>query len=115
MTTPRMFQERPDSIEWVLAYLHTGTWFDWTDNHDKSYANLVVTDQQYSKPTEVFLNAELVKMQAEYDSLDYARKRGGEYPLIGDQLDMQYLDGVDSTTTWADAIAAVKAKYPKPS
>jgi hypothetical protein len=39
--------------------------------------------------------------------------RRGAYPSIADQLDMQYHDGVDSTTTWADAIAAVKTKYPK--
>ena len=114
MTTPRMFQERPDSIEWVLAYLHTGTWFDWTDNHDKSYANLVVTDQQYSKPTEAFLNAELVKMLADYDNAGYIRDRIPGYPDVKDQLDMIYHDLKDSTTTWADAIAAVKTKYPKP-
>ena len=45
---------------------------------------------------------------------DYARNRAAAYPSIGDQLDMQYHDGVDGTTTWADAIAAVKTKYPKP-
>jgi hypothetical protein len=39
--------------------------------------------------------------------------RVAEYPSIGDQLDMQYHDSVDGTTTWADAIAAVKTKYPK--
>ena len=35
------------------------------------------------------------------------------YPSIGDQLDMQYWDGVNDTTTWADAIAKVKADNPK--
>ena len=44
----------------------------------------------------------------------YAQYRVAAYPSIGDQLDMQYHDLVDSTTTWADAIAAVKSKYPKP-
>ena len=44
----------------------------------------------------------------------YAQYRRDAYPSIGDQLDMQYHDLVDSTTTWADAIAAVKSKYPKP-
>ena len=44
----------------------------------------------------------------------YSQKRLDAYPAIGDQLDMQYHDLVDSTTTWADAIAAVKSKYPKP-
>ena len=44
----------------------------------------------------------------------YGQARQQEYPSIGDQLDMQYHDGVDGTTTWADAIAAVKTKYAKP-
>ena len=35
------------------------------------------------------------------------------YPTIQEQLDMQYKDAVDGTTTWKDAIAQVKADYPK--
>jgi len=38
----------------------------------------------------------------------------GSYPSIGDQLDMQYHDEVNGTTTWKDAIAATKAKFQKP-
>ena len=36
------------------------------------------------------------------------------YPSIQDQLDMQYWDAVNGTTTWKDAIAQVKADNPKP-
>ena len=36
------------------------------------------------------------------------------YPSIGEQLDQQYHDAVNGTTTWKDAIAAVKAAHPKP-
>ena len=36
------------------------------------------------------------------------------YASVGDQLDMQYNDAVNGTTTWKDHVAAVKAKYPKP-
>ena len=36
------------------------------------------------------------------------------YASYGDQLDMQYKDAVNGTTTWKDHVAAVKAKYPKP-
>ncbi len=43
----------------------------------------------------------------------YARKAA--YPSIGDQLDMQYHDAVDGTTTWKDAVAKVKSDNPKPS
>ena len=32
------------------------------------------------------------------------------YASVGDQLDMQYKDAVNGTTTWKDHIAAVKAK-----
>ena len=35
------------------------------------------------------------------------------YPTIQEQLDMQYHDEVNGTTTWKDAIAQVKADYPK--
>jgi|TARA_R110001599_G_scaffold224508_4_gene423707 hypothetical protein len=49
------------------------------------------------------------------ESAKYAQYRAAAYPSIGDQLDMQYHDSVNSTTTWKDAIAAVKTKYAKPS
>jgi len=63
--------------------------------------------------------AKQVELQAEYDALQYQRDRtihpeAGGYPYIADQLDMQYHDLVDGTTTWKDAIKAIKDKYPKP-
>jgi len=45
---------------------------------------------------------------------DVRNQRRGEYADVCDQLDMQYWDSVNGTTTWADHIAAVKAKHPKP-
>jgi len=36
------------------------------------------------------------------------------YPTMQEQLDMQYHDAVNGTTTWKDAVLAIKAKYPKP-
>jgi len=36
------------------------------------------------------------------------------YGSIGDQMDMQYWDGVNDTTLWADHIAKVKSDFPKP-
>ena len=40
--------------------------------------------------------------------------RQAAYPSWQDQLDMQYHDAVDGTTTWEDAIAKVKEDNPKP-
>ena len=65
--------------------------------------------------------AEKARRQAEEEQIEadrlaamaYADHRAAEYPSFGDQLDMQYWDGINGTTTWADAIKAVKDKYPK--
>jgi predicted ribosome quality control (RQC) complex YloA/Tae2 family protein len=66
--------------------------------------NVVVLDE--SK-----IVTEMTRLQAEYDALQYQRDR--QYPPIGDQLDMQYHDELNGTTTWKDAVAKVKADHPK--
>ena len=43
----------------------------------------------------------------------YTEARASEYPSLQEQQDMQYWDAINGTTTWRDAIAAVKSKYPK--
>jgi len=48
------------------------------------------------------------------DPEQYKIDRATAYPSIQDQLDMQYWDSVNGTTTWKDAIAAVKTENPKP-
>ena len=45
---------------------------------------------------------------------DYIQARQEAYGPIGDQLDMQYKDAVNGTTTWKDHIAKVKSDNPKP-
>ena len=81
------------------------------------YDNLTIIPDKdgvtHDKPTKDYLDTELAKLQAEFDAKDYARKRVGEYPTVGDQLDMIYHDQVNSTTTFKDAVKAVKDKYPK--
>jgi len=57
------------------------------------------------------IEAKMVEVQAEYDAKQYQRDR--VYPSIGDQLDMQYWDNVNGTTTWKDAVAKVKTDNPK--
>ena len=57
--------------------------------------------------------AEELAAHAEADANAWKGARVAAYPSIGDQLDMQYHDSVDGTTTWADAIAKVKTDNPK--
>ena len=45
----------------------------------------------------------------------YVQARQEAYGSIADQLDMQYWDAVNSTTTWKDHIATVKSDNPKPA
>ena len=52
--------------------------------------------------------------RVELAKLDYQGKRREQYPSIQDQLDMQYWDKKNGTTTWVDAIAKVKSDNPKP-
>jgi hypothetical protein len=51
--------------------------------------------------------------QTAYATLKYQRDRKKEYPAMADQLDMQYWDQVNGTTTWKDAISKVKTDNPK--
>ena len=57
------------------------------------------------------IEAKMVEVQADYDAKQYQRDR--VYPSIQEQLDMQYWDKVNGTTTWKDAVAKVKLDNPK--
>ena len=111
---------RPEHIERVLIFMHTGQWFGWTDPSNKVYENLVIYGGQ-DKPTKEFLESELARQQAEYDAQDYARNRARAYPRIQDQLDMLW-HAVDTgdwtaakvkTTSFYTELKAVKDANPK--
>ena len=112
---------RPNDYDDVLTLMHNGAWFGFYKDADYStgraaphvYENLVIHDGSKDKPTKDYLDTELAKLQTAWDGKAYARNRYIEYPAIEDQLDMMYHDQVDGTTTFKDAIKAVKDKYPK--
>ena len=107
---------RPDHIEDFLVTVRTGTWFGWSDSKNKIYANLIVHDGG-SKPTEKECTDGLATLVAQWEleNDSYRSKRRAAYPSQQEQLDMQYWDAVNGTTTWKDAIAKVKSDNPKPS
>ena len=59
--------------------------------------------------------AEELARHAEAEANAWKGARQLAYPSWQDQLDMQYHDAVDGTTTWEDAIAQVKTDNPKPA
>ena len=76
-----------------------------------TYESLTWLDKIQTKPTEKEFNDAITAWNTEYDADQYQRDR--QYPSIGDQLDMQYHDQLDGTTTWKDAITKVKSDNPK--
>ena len=67
-----------------------------------------------TQPTDSEINAEVTRLQTEWEYNKYQRDRQTAYPSLADQLDMQYWDKKNGTTTWVDAIAKVKSDNPKP-
>ena len=61
---------------------------------------------------EALITAELTRLQAEYDSLSYARSRKQEYNKLP-QFEMQFDDQRDGTSTWVDSINEIKSQFPK--
>ena len=68
-----------------------------------------------AQPTDEQLNAvdSAADLSERQNSARAARKTA--YGDLGDQLDMQYHDNVDGTTTWKDHVAKVKADNPIPT
>jgi hypothetical protein len=95
MITEALQSLRPKS-QWVLR----GDVLEWLDT-------------KQTEPTQPEIDAEIVRLTAEYDAQEYARNRASAYPSNGDQWDMIYKDNKNSTTTHADAVEAVKTKWPK--
>ena len=95
MTTVDALQSLKPNAEWVLR----GDELEWLD-------------AVQTEPTQSEIDAEVIRLQAEYDSQEYARNRASAYPPIGDQLDMIYHAGLGGDAFQA-AISAVKQEYPK--
>ena len=60
------------------------------------------------------IDAARATIDSDYAKVKYKDDRLAAYPSIQDQLDMQYWDKKNGTTTWVDAIAKVKSDNPKP-
>ena len=70
-------------------------------------------DDVQTQPTDAEIQTEISRLQAEYDSKQYARNRAEAYPSLAEQADMAYWDRQNGTTTLDDAISAVKLQFPK--
>ena len=96
------------------AYPNAVTIDDGTGVFDESGSSITVDQSK--------IDAARTTLDAAAAATLYQRQRTGEagttdtiYLPLAQQLDMQYWDSVNGTTTWKDHVTAVKAKYPKTS
>jgi len=86
------------------AYPNAVSIYDETGAFDASGNKITLVQSQIDN-ARTTLNTEAAAVKYKTDR---------QYPSIGDQLDMQYWDKKNGTTTWVDAIAKIKSDNPKP-
>ena len=79
--------------EWLL----TGDVLEWLDTVQ-------------TEPTEAEIDTEVIRLQAEYDAQEYARKREAEYPSVQECVHAILDDTLDALQAKR---VSVKLKYPK--
>ena len=94
-----MTEEKYATVEWMTGVEADGE------------TAITTTVNPHSELTWSAVNAEMARLQTEYDGLDYARKRKAEYPTI-ESLVVALYDDEDRAAIEAKR-AEVKAKYPK--
>ena len=104
------------NISKALLSLRPGA--EWAlDGED--YNNIVwlekpVWEGGQKKPTREEVEAEVVRLQQEWENTEYQRLRAKEYPDFKEYLDAIVKGDTAQMEAYIDACLAVKAKYPKP-
>ena len=100
-------------LSWGLVHLGYNVPDNYACPNQATHADIVETwEHSDDVPTEQkILDAYDDWVEAE-KKIQYQRDRKAEYDALN-QLEMQFDDKEDGTTTWEDAINAIKAKYPK--
>ena len=109
--------------KWAIVQKDTGMLSDFVDEADKFeiYEGADATDKWMEVPDDAtfehkMVNGVVIHHHEQEDLRDEAVvDRRNAYGGIDEQLDMQYKDLLNGTTTWKDHIANVKATTTKPS
>ena len=100
----------------ALSTLRPGA--EWSLNGD-TYEGLQwlekpVWEGGQKKPTKAEVEAEVARLQQEWENTEYQRLRAKEYPDFKEYLDGLVKGDTEQMQAYIDACLAVKAKYPKP-
>jgi hypothetical protein len=93
------------------ALLELAPGASWSMNAE-DYNQLEWLSPDIPKPTRAEVEAEVKRLQEEYEYNQYQRDRRKEYPSIEDQLDLLYHQGYEG---WKQEIDRVKEMHPKPN
>ena len=83
------------------------------DDYDSKYSYSLVDGDAVKGNLIPIDTAEVNRLEAEFVATQYSRDRKAKYDLLN-QDEMRYDDTKNSTTTWVDAIDAIKSAHPKP-
>ena len=98
------------SLKPIAHWAMRGDVVEWMDANAEDVIN--GTRIVETEPTQAEIDAEVIRLQAVYDSQAYARNRKEEYDQLN-QFEMQFDDDRDSTSTWVDKINEIKGRHPK--
>jgi len=93
--------------------MHEDGDFRLQDNGDGQGTFIAEWKSAQPQPSVADIEAADAEWTANFNAQAYARNRATAYASTGDQLDMQYWDSVNGTTTWKDHVASIKNKFPK--
>ena len=100
MTIHDALQSLHPTAEWVVR----GDTLEWLD-------------ENVTAPTQTEIDAEVARLQAEYDSQEYARNRQAEYPSVTELIVALWENVVEERAASVISLEAtrqaIKAKYPK--
>ena len=100
----------------ALLSLRPGAeWSCHGDNYEGiEWAEKPVWEGGQKKPTKTEVEAEVARLQKEWEDTEYQRLRAKEYPDVKEYLDGLVKGDTAQMQAYIDACLAVKAKYPKP-
>ncbi len=101
-----------DTVVGIKSLSPTANFVYYIDNDNGGVGTIEWHSPDIQQPSDAEIQAEVIRLQAVYDSQEYARLRKAEYDKLN-QFEMQFDDQQSGGTTWVDAVNEIKARHPK--
>tara|TARA_B110001452_G_C15151673_1_gene400813 strand:+ start:267 stop:587 length:321 start_codon:yes stop_codon:yes gene_type:complete len=99
----------------IQAYMNLAPTGQFTINTDEDGNDTIDWLTHFvTQPTKSEIRKEIKRLKREEEGVEYKKLRRKKYKLLN-QDELRYDDIKNGTTTWVDAIEAIKLQHPKPS